>query len=280
MKLPLRSQCKLVLGLLIALPLFVSPAAAQEVKEKKKSEQEEKTDQKSEKASPTKTFNQIKELIKEGEWEDAAKWMTKEAADSVTSEVVLRAASLSQIDVMIPGIEDAKDDVAEVLEEYGLDKIKFDMPQAIELSVDGDGGEDEEPEDDGDNDSKKVVIDMKKHQKEILAILKKSGKRWDAVRDLWETMESTPFSMDPLSGKVEEVEIDGDSASLKVKLVPNLGGDEGISIQIVAPPTFLQFTKSGNIWKYSGLDQERTRKAQKEFMKKQKFRAPGRGADF
>ena len=250
--------------------------------------QDEKKDSESNaKASNTgaeakKAFQKIKKLIAENKWEEAAKHMTKKAQDELVVEQTISAIGLAsmEIDFPIPQLEDAMDEIEDVLIKHGIKDLGIDTSSMFkfEMRMGGDDDEDDGADQDIEKEVEAHRPEMKNESEKILNHVNKSGKRWEIVKDLWNAKKASPFSMSPLSGKIEKQEADKDIQLLYVSMAPaEADNNNGIVFQMVAPPAVLRMKKVENNWKFDGRDEIRTAKAMQEFMKKQQEQFGGGG---
>ena len=86
-----------------------------------------KTDSKTQNETIAKLLKELNGHMNDGDWSEVKEMMTDEAWDSYCSSLVLQCVSLTKVEldgIDIPGLEDSKDEIIEVLEAHGLDKLK------------------------------------------------------------------------------------------------------------------------------------------------------------
>ena len=221
------------------------------------------------------TFEKMKKLIAKNEWEKAAKLMTSTASDDVVVEQVISSIGMTKMELPmpIPQIEEAVDEIDNVLTKYELDKLEIDISKMFKVKMDFDGDEKDGDDDDknSDDDEKEAAKNpMKESSKKILDAVKKSGKRWEIVKELWDAKKASPFSFSPLVGKVEDTEAGEGVVYLVVAMAPATSdNNDGMQIQMMAPPTVVRMKLEKDKWLFDGRDEERTMKAMNEFMEKQ-----------
>ena len=260
-----------------------------------KKQKAEKTNKKKvQDKSVVEAYEKLKKHFKSSDLKKAANMMTKAAQDQFAAEQFMTAKSMLEMDMpmQMPGFDEVLDNLEDVFEKHDLDDIEFDIEgmMRFEMSVDGldedeDEGEDKADKKDKDksdgkkaksksdvekNAAKSLESQMKKAYAPVLKGLDKKGKRWEIVSDLWNAQKGSPFQMSPLTGNVEDHEVEGKLAYVRVKIVPPQMDDEsGMMMQIMSPPMYLKMEKEAGSWKYAGLDMKRTQKAMEEFMKNQ-----------
>ncbi len=209
-------------------------------------------------------LQQIREHIEAGNWQGVSNCMTDEAWDRFCSQQVVEAISVANIDadIPLPGIEEAQQAIKAALEKHGLDELEIDRP-SIEIRM-GHGMEDEE-EVEVEKDKEAATAEDAQHEK-IIAALDDSGDRMTIVGDLWKAKAASPFGVSVFLGDIKQEVADGDSVSLKISpSTPEMHDEGGLSLVIAVPPVFVDIRKEGGVWKYAGVDQEKTDEAMKNF---------------
>lgn len=206
------------------------------------------------------SFKELMEAVEEENWDAASKKMTKEACDDFCFETVMMAIAMAEMELPaeIPGLSDAKDELADVVETFELDQLDIDVNSMIQMEV---GGMDDED----DEERKEMEAEQEEQKKTVMEALDKDGNRWKVIAAIWEAQSNSPFHMSPLAGKIDESEMDGDVCFLTVVSKPPAAGG-GIQIQVMAPPSIVRIEKTDDGWKYGGRDPERTQKAMEKFM--------------
>ena len=216
-----------------------------------------------------KAFEDIKALIAKDKWEEASKLMTKKAQDELVIEQAISAIGLTSMDIdfPIPQMEDTIDEIENVLIEHGLSDLNIDTSTMFKFQMSMGDDSDDEDKEELTQDLEKNRSSMEEQGEKILKHVNKSGKRWKIVKDLWDAKKSSPFSMSPLSGKIEKLETEKGMQFLHVTMAPSSSGDNGVVIQMVGPPAVLRMKKIDGDWKLDGRDEKRTAAAMKKFMK-------------
>ena len=257
----------------------------QEVPEDKKNATEKKEndgDQKLSDNEAAKAFKQIKKLVKANKWDKVAKLMTKKAQDEFVVEQVISAIGLTEMNIQfpIPGLEEAIDEIDNVLVKYKFDELDVDTSSMfrMEFSMDESDGDDENEEEMPHDGSEVIANESAK----ILAHVSESGKQWEIVKELWNAKAGSPFSMSPFVGKIKNTEVDNEVTFLEVEMGKAQSSDDGggIVVQMVAPPVAIRMIKEGQDWKLDGRDEKRTRKLMADFMKNQQNMMPPPTEDF
>ena len=216
------------------------------------------------------TFNKIQQLVRKGNWNEATKFMTKNAQDEIIVSQVIGAIGLTKMElpVPIPQLEDTIDDIDNVLTEYRIDTLNIDTSSMFKFSFSM-GDDADESEDKDLNKKENVKSQMAKQSEKILKHVDASGKRLEILSELWDAKKSSPFSMSPLNGKVKQIEKESDDVHyLEVSVSPaESDGGTGVSIQVMTPPTALRMIKKDGLWKLDGNDEKRTENLMKEFQK-------------
>ncbi len=193
------------------------------------------------------TFEKLAELGDERDWENMNQHMTKKAGEEIQVSLIMMASSmgseeLDQMSAMIPGFDDVRDDVAEILENHGLDELE--LPSMMRMQM-GDEMNDEDPtEGKADELNKKVL--------EALANVEN---RWKCLSELDEALADSPLGMGAgsgiFSGALSDIEVHEDRAHAKIKLTPpaGMGG-----MQMQMPAMLVKFEKEDGEWKFAGLD--------------------------
>jgi hypothetical protein len=215
-------------------------------------------------------LGEIRTQIEANNWPEVAASMTPDAWDAFCAQIVVECISIAsiEIEIPIPGIEDAQDAILEALEKHGLDKIEIKQP-SIEIRMD-------DPNNPDDKDQAVARAEKESQKQDILKRLNQSSDRMAIVADLWKAKSNSPFTASVFMGKIEEETRDGETFIVKVTpAMPKPASDEGISIMIAIPPVFVNISKVGDDWKFAGVNQKKTDQAMKDF----KPPVPG-GTDF
>jgi hypothetical protein len=268
---------------------------------------EKKQDAKTPKDDAAKqTFEKMSKLLADSKLQEAAEFMTKKAQDEFATVQVISSIGMLEMEMPMPmpQLEDAIDDIDEVLMKYGLDKLEIDHSKMFRVEMSADHDMDDEDEDDGDKDqddgddkkkaedktdtankpdrADKKADEADEDNAKVLQALDKDGKRWEIIAELLEAKSSSPFGINPLTGKVTKFEMqDEKTAFLELSAAQHENDDGGGAvIQMVMPPTVVRMTKVNDEWKYDGRDEERSNKVMKEFMQERKERFGGGRTDF
>lgn len=217
-------------------------------------------------------FKSLVEAIEEEDWESASAKMTKEACDDFCFETVMMALAMAEMELpaQIPGLSDAKEELEDVVDTFGLDELDIDVDSMIQMEMGGQEADEEEKEE--------MEAEQDEQKKTVMEALDKDGKRWEIIGAIWDAQSNSPFHMSPLAGEVDETELDGDVCFLTVTAKPPAAGG-GVQIQVMAPPSIIRIEKTDDGWKYGGRDPERTQKAMEEFMEEMQGMNGG-GPDF
>ena len=212
----------------------------------------------------------LNDHMQEGEWAEAKALMTDEAWDTYCSRLVQRCASMTKIEINIdiPGLNEAQEAVEEVLEKYGLEDVE--VKDGITLKIDGQGDDEEadddeeDEEDEGEQDGDEEKVDS------VLTALDKGGKRMEIVEALYEANGLSPFNLSLFNGDVKEVEVEAKDmeVTLIAKIEPKVqqsDGSDGIQIKMMSPPMIVLIQKVDGEFKYGGLDMRRTAEEAKNF---------------
>ena len=235
-------------------------------------------------------YTLLKKSVKKSNWSQVAELMTKQGQDEFCVDQILGALGMAKAEMPmeIPAVEDAIDEINDVLIKHGLDKLDLDIESTFRFHIGGDD-EDENREDnsdqiessDSDGDSAKQPADEKTSKEVILGVLDKDNQRWTIIGDVYKAYQASPFAMSHLTGRVEKVEFEDGHALLEIKLLPPDRDEEGgVSFQFVSPPVVLRFANQDGEWKFDGRDLERTAKAAKDFMKNMPGQSGGARSDF
>ena len=204
-----------------------------------------------------KVFEEMGELEENGDWKGLLEHMTEDAAKqaqvtTVTMAVELGSEQLDQFANMMPGLEDARDAVAEVLENHGLGDLE--LPSSIQITMGPPGAEDEE-----DLEEPMEMGAAEDIGKKVMDALDKVENRWQLLKEINEALEESPFAMGggsgTFGGELVDVEVDGDSAKVEIEMDFD-GGGMGGGMQFEMPPMIAKFQKVDGQWKYAGLDME------------------------
>jgi hypothetical protein len=206
-------------------------------------------------------YKKISELIGEKSWEALPEHMTEKACDDFCSETVMMGLAFAKMEMpmQIPGLSEAKDDVTEVIETYGLDELDIDITTMMKMRVQTDEEDDEDLE--APKKDKRAEAKTK-----ILAAIDEDDRRWEIVAAVWEAQSSSPLMISAVNGEIKETELDDDVCFLTIKMKPPEAAGGGIQIQIQSPPSIVRMEKVDESWTYAGRDPERTERAMKEFM--------------
>lgn len=224
-------------------------------------------------------FEKLKKAISKADFKAASKLMTEKAANEMVMSQLMMAKGMinANMPMQLPGIEEVVEKLEDVFEKYELDDIEMDSSQMFRMEFGGSTKDDDSDEkskeksegSDSKDDAKKKPADT---QSKIMKELDKKGDRWEIVGALWNAQKGSPFATNPLTGKIESHEADGDKVYLMVKSAPPEANDDGggIMVMVKSPPVCLVMEKEKSDWKYSGMDRERTMKAMKKFMDENK----------
>lgn len=202
--------------------------------------------------------------MKEGEWSKVQELMSEKAWDKYCQSLVRRCVSLTKIevDIPIPGIDEAKDAISEVLEQHGLDELEVEDGFKLQIG----SADDEEEEEDGDEDESDEEESLKDDP--IIKALDKDDNRVEIVESLFQAQMQSPFNMSVFNGKVIELEkAEGEAGRFFVKVEPQIQerDEGGTRFRMVSPPVIVIVEKSDDVWVYAGVDSKRTSEAMKDF---------------
>jgi peroxiredoxin len=205
-------------------------------------------------SGPRETLAQISALLKAGKAEEAAKLMTKPAADNYFGGPLFQACMLTSDRIKIPGQSEEYDAaLKKFVETYGLKDYK--LPKWF---FEGGLSELSNP-----NSSKMRAI-----YQEIFAAIEAAGKsRWDAFNAVKKVHESgLPPASEPIFAPFVSEALSGDEALVAVEIKFGLhGGGEGDDLKLKAN-SYLDFVKLGAAWRYAGVNAEETQAAVRDAM--------------
>lgn len=188
-------------------------------------------------------LEKIKSDLESEDWDSAFGNMTEDARNQFCVEQVMICGSFLQIaNSGMPGMEGMADGIKEVFEAENLDEIE--MPQ---MSCGPGGCQDMQAE----------MAKLPAIEKDVLKLLKESGKQNEIAGSLYNALSDVPMSPRVFSGDVVSAEVDGDMALLRI------GGGDGM-----LPDRFLIFEKQDDDFLYAGIDQVKSAQAAGEFMQK------------
>lgn len=208
-------------------------------------------DQKKAETAVRASYNQIKKHLMKNDWEAASKFMTKTTADKEVAGQVISAIGMLGMDIPagIPGMEDSLDEIDAVIDKYDLDDLEIDANSAMMMQM-GEGNSD--------------ALDAT--HKNILDTLDKNGQRWAICNDLNKALATSPFSMNPLTGAVDDISFENGKAIVEIDMAgDSVGGAGNMQVQIMAPPIFYNFAIHQGVWKSEGVNRKKTSEAMKEF---------------
>ena len=229
--------------------------------------------------------------------------MTAKATDDYVFNTVANGVGIATIklppQMQMPAMDEAKEKMAEVIEEYDLGDLDFSSMIRVQvngqdMSKDKDKDEDKDDEDkdddgseDKESDKEKAGSDDKKKKMtpqekalaaqeelraQVMEAVDKDDKRWEIVKAIREAQEGTPFGRNSLTGEVDDT--DSEKGHVFLTIERSLGGAG-------APPSVVKMkqAKDGS-WQYDGIDPARTTKKMRKFMQEMQRRAPGGGQRF
>lgn len=230
-----------------------------------------------------KSFDTIRNLVKQGKWSDVSNWMTKQAQDELVIEQIISAIGLTKIEMPIPlpQFEDAIDEVENVIIKYELDKLNIDTSAMFKFSLSM-GEEEDTAEDENPKSANADKTTMTEQTNKILKHVDQMKKRWEIVGELWNAKKSSPFTVSPLAGSIEKLER-GENGNyhlqIKVGASPS-DNDSGVMIQMASPPVVVKMVNQDGKWKLDGRDQQRSEKLMRDFLKNQPMMSSPQRQDF
>lgn len=213
-----------------------------------------------------KAYKKLGTMIGDLEFEAASKRMTAKAKDTLCVQMVTMAVGFANADfpMEIPGFSDTQDELRDVVDVYGLDKLDLDTESMFRFEM---SSGDEPPSEESEDSPGGTLGQSEEQIKALIATLDKDGKRWEIITAIWKVQQKSPFAQSPISGKIDEAEMDGDVVLLTVTAKqPEADGGGGVQLQIMSPPTVIRMEKSKDSWFYAGVDEARTLKKMEKFM--------------
>ena len=199
----------------------------------------------------TKAYNALAELVAQGEWEKAAKAMTKEASDDYAIGMVTQSLSLVKMKMPPqmegPAFEEAKAATMDAIKDYNLGDI--DMSYFLKKRT-------------GDAQQKEAKARQAKLKAEILETIDAGDQRWKIVAALRDAQKEAAFNRDVLAGEVGESDVDGNTAYLTVT--------QDVPVGRIAIPIVAKMTDKDGDWMFAGIDGARTNRAMQEMMRKRR----------
>lgn len=198
------------------------------------------------------TLQRIKSEIENQEWDAVFKGMTEAGQDEFCVEQVMITGSFLQMANMgpgIPGMGEQAERIKKIFAETNLDEIE--LPQ-------GCCG----PQ--GCPDPASAMAKMESAQKEILKVLKESGRQQEIAGQLYGALSDIPMSPQVFAGDVVSAEAEENLVLLRV--------GNGMM-----PDRFLKFEKEGDEFLYAGIDQMKTMQAMQEFVQEMMKNGMGPG---
>lgn len=174
------------------------------------------------------SLSQINAAINQGDFGKAAPYMTEQGANELALWVASFAVMLNdpQISAGYPEEFDAiRQSSKAPIEKYGLD---FDL---------------------------KSLSSNEEATGKILEALDKDKKRWEIVDELWSFAKESPMEMVLIRGAVMNSNFSEDTAYL---IVARQAPGDAKKYDAAAPPSVAQFVKEDNVWKFDGLDADKT----------------------
>lgn len=186
-------------------------------------------------------FAKLNDAMDDSDLKTASRLMTKNAVEEICSDTFLMCIQIASEDMGMPEITER---LAEIVEDYGLDKIE--LPESL-TNLESEEFPSEE--------------EMEKVRNDVLKAVP-AEERIELVTEIREVTEEFMLGDNPFAGEIEDLEIKDNEASLTVELEEleemiedaEMEGD----FEFEMMPIILKFKKVDGGWKWDGFDIEKT----------------------
>jgi peroxiredoxin len=185
----------------------------------------------------------LQKSLESQDWDKAKAMMTKRGQEDFCSSILLFAGAFSdesiQEEMGLPEeLLEQIGGISEVLEKY---KIEIDMSSVQ-----------------SDEAARKVAAKA----------LEGAEDPWELIDELWSASKDIPFFSQPLLGNIDSTQVEDGTVLFELSSDPEEqpGGEGGMQVMIMSPPTFVIFESVDDNWKYAGVHTEKTEAAMEEFM--------------
>lgn len=206
--------------------------------------------------SPKELFDQMQMAASEGDWERLLTMMTPEVGDAlVRGQIASAGMAIDREFPPGPKGDRNRAQIREVFAAFDVDQIE--RPEYPDFSQ--------------GRPSQKVLDDFAERKKEytdnVLAALKNRNK---FLEELSFVLEDSPTPLGSTTairlGRINQIEVDGDSATAMVEVDPADLSDDPTVVNVM-PPTPVKFQQGADgSWKYAGIDEVKQREIAERHM--------------
>ena len=210
-------------------------------------------------STPEKSFKSFQKLWDDQDWPAIEKVCTNDAYRQLIVSNIRSAGMMLQHNLPFESDElrDMRDTVELLFEDYGFDNVDFKDASIVTVGEIGD----EEMEQKIETQRK----NLKKIDKQIIDILAKVKDRKAFDKDLLDVCTSSPFLGGTNTISDAEIKKLDKKDDVALMLVENDGdithtvGNAQIVLKV--PPRYLRFKKIEDVWKYDGIDEQKSAEA-------------------
>ena len=193
----------------------------------------------------TKAYDAIAKSVSQGDWEEAAERMTKQARDDYVVGIVGQSIMLTKMNIPPQlRLDDVKEAIIGVTDKYGLSDIDVSA-----MRPQRGGGR---PNNDDKKDDDEKMSPLEKMKAEIIAAIDENDQRWEIFSAIQKARKGSPLESDVFGGKVSGSDVEDGTVFLTLT---REGGNQR------AIPSVVKMTAVDDKWQYNGIDQARSRRA-------------------